>query len=794
MIAALLLLSLSGYFVVRWWLDDDDVLAAAGLGTALGWCGFVTVLNLLLRAGLPFGVATPLSMGLMLLAGVVGFVRLRRHGRGRAILDRTDLALVVLCAAPASLLIFFYQFLGPDSDNFIHYPLVALFLKGQFPHINPYFPDLFLHGHYGRDLGLGGLLHFGRIGTGTAMAIEAWVLHMATLVNIYTLGRRIAGNRASGLLATFFAYFAVNAGFGGWVVRSGLAEVMGNNNPVLHAFFFAILLLAESVVRRPTVPRALLLGTLLGGFDHVYETHFHVVALGILILAGLCALRWWRPRDWRRVCALLLLSVGLGSVVMLVSGGLTARMVGSRLQSLAPGASRVAESAPPPGDAFAFALAGAQQKVEIGFPKRPFLSLTHASDGRPVALLGWEFLSAQGLGFWLLPLSTLVLAWRRRPLGTACALMAVASILVPACIDFGRFNGENFRYIFLSGLLAAICAGLMAGEAYTAITLPGRWVRLRRLAAFAVLGVLAYKSTGVYQQREEYARKSIPQPQLFHLIEEERLDQFCVDYTAADSEATEYLATHGALGHRLAANYAAPLQNGLDIPNNAMVIMSGAQMPMVGFNARIMRKGGGIQTSVSGWSGRATAFWATGDSEILRDLGADWLYVVPDWLPPGVSEMLSRSPGLREAFRSSSGGRRVVYRVDRAALGPRPAPNRGSLTGLKLVAVAGVDAGAPDAFSVLRATVQSTGSAPIAGLTYVSYKIRDLTASADYDPADSVGTVHALRIEPGGSQTIDLPFVFPYNPGEYRLTLHAHAVDGDLMLGDVDFTVASGRR
>lgn len=794
MILALLLLSLSGYFVVRWWLDDDDFLAAAGLGTALGWCGFITVLNLALRAGLPFGAAAPLALGLILAAGVVGLVRLRRAGRGRAILDRTDLTLVVLCAAPASLLVLLYQFLGPDSDNFIHYPLVALFLKGQFPHINPYFPDLFLHGHYGRDLGLGGLLHFGRVGTGTAMAIEAWVLHMATLVNIYTLGRRISGNRASGMLAAVFAYFAVNAGFGGWVVRSGLAEVMGNNNPVLHAFFFAILLLAESVVRRPTMARALLLGALLGGFDHVYETHFHVVVLGVLILVALCALPGWRAPEWRRLSALLLLSVGMGGAVMQVSGGLTARMVGSRLHDLAAGASRAAEPAPPPGDAFAFALAGAQQKVEIGFPKLPFLSLTHASDGRPVPLFGWEFLSAQGFGFWILPLSTVFLAWRRRPLGTVLALMSVASILVPACIDFGRFNGENFRYIFLSGLLAAICAGLMVGEAYAAITSPGRWVRLRRLAAFAALAVLVHRSSGVYQQREEYARKSIPQPQLFHVIEEERLDQFCVDYTAADAEATGYLAAHGALGHRLAANYAAPLQHGLDIPNNAMVIMSGAQMPMVGFNARIMREGGGIQTSVSGWSGRATAFWATGDPEILRDLGADWLYVVPEWLPPGVSDTLSRLPGLREAFRSSDGGRRVVYRVDRGALGSRPSPSRASLTGLKLVSVAGVEVGAPEAFAVLSATLQLTGPGPISGSTYLYYRIRDLTAEADYDPADSVGMVHALRMEPGGSQTIDLPFVFPYHPGKYRLTLHAHARDGDLALGDVDFTLGSRPR
>jgi hypothetical protein len=778
MIAVVLALAVSGYVVVRGLADEDEFLPALCLGVPLAWGLYITALNLELRAGLPFGLAAALAVAVIVAAAVTGALRLARRHAPRARFDRLDLALVLLGAFPASALVLLYHFLGADGDDFIHYPLVALFRKGYFPHFNPYFPDVPLHGHYGRDLGLAGLTSFGGIGIGTAMAIEAWILHLATLGNVYFLARRAGGGRMGGAAAAYLVFFGVNAGFSDWLVRSGMAEVMGNNNPVAYAFLFAILDLAARIAKGATGPVVLLAGSLLGGFDIVYETHFIFTVGGLFVLAVLLAFS--RPAAARRVAT----ATAIGLALMIPAGGLTSRLVASKL--------RPTTSTTEKDGAHAWARAGMQQAVEVRFPKTPFLSLTHARDGSAVPLFSFRFLRGQGLAIWLFPLTFLALAVLRNEIGLACAAIGAASLLIPATVDFGRFNGENFRLIFFAGVMFAACLGIALGSAAEELAARrphwrhGGW---RFVAPMVVAALVWHEGGRTYQIWRTAQQLALQFPALFRLREIERLQQYCPGYARSDEEATHFLAATGRRGEVMMTNFVPP-ERPRDLLNDAMVIMTESQMPMVGFNARLPRATGGIQGSVEGWSGRAIAFWRTGDAELLRDLNPSWLYVVPRWLPAQSQAALTSSPAVREMFRATD-GERVVYRVDLAQLPPRPKPDSRRLQGLAMTAAEGLRDVGREEFRMVTLRLANEGSEAVREPAFLFYRLFDRIAGSPYDDADSVGAVQALDLPPGGEQAVAVPFVAPYHDGPHDVTFFVATAQGDRRIGSATVEVGT---
>ena len=780
MILAVALLAIAGYGAARGILRSRDALAAAALGTASAWALFIVVLNLLLRAHAAFLPAAFIAYGTVVGLGAWGWRRARNGGP--AVVDRVDLALLGILGSAVSALVLLYQFIGPDSDNFIHYPLVALFMRGQFPHVNPYFPDIPLYGHYGRDLGLAGLLTFGGAGIGTGMMVEAWVLHLATVGNAYYLGKRAGGGCVGGFVVAYLAFFAVNSGFADWVVRSGLAEVSGNNNPVVYAFFFAVLVLFSAFLLAPRLETAAAMGVLLGGLDMVYETHFDILFASLCIVWLSMFLPKMRDRMRPRARSMMMASLGLAFVVMLASGGLTSRMLFQRLRH-SPGAAVSSMAAD-------WARAGAQQDVRIGFPKHPFLTLTHANDGRGVRLFSASFLSGQGIGLSLLPLAAIFLVYRGNVIGLLTAMVAILSLGIPASFDFGRFNGENFRFIFLGGLCAALTLGIAIGEAFG-------WIARRRLsvwvrgATLAAIGALcawqASRAWTIYQHAALMCRSF---PHVLRITEGERLQQFCMTWGRGDEEAARFLREHGRRGERLLTNYVVEDHVSSNLLNNAMVVMSQARLPMGGFNQRLQHDTGGIQGSVSGWSGQAIAFWATGDVDLLQDLRADWLYVVPRLLAPAASLALQNSPAVSQAFRSERGEDRLVLRVDRAGLPARPKLSADTASSLSLVRVTLPDSLPLETFQLVEVSLGNSGRAAVGGKAYLYYRLFDLRAGSSLDESDSVGAIEELAVPAFGEQSFRIPFVVPYNEGEYDLQLSLTADPRDVVLGKTRIHVA----
>jgi hypothetical protein len=781
-IAAVALLAIAGYGAARGILRSRDALAAAALGIASAWALFIVLLNLLLRAHIAFPPAVFVAYGAVVGLGAWGWLRARSWGP--AVVDRLDLALLGILGSAVSAFVLLYQFIGPDSDNFIHYPLVALFMRGQFPHINPYFPDISLYGHYGRDLGLAGLLTFGGTGIGTGMMIEAWILHLATIGNTYYLGIRAGGGRVGGFVVAYLAFFGVNSGFADWVLRSGLAEVSGNNNPVVYAFFFAVLVLCSALLEDPRWETAAAMGVLLGGLDMVYETHFDILfaSLGMVWLSMF--LPRMRERMRPRARAMMTASLGLAFVVMLASGGLTSRMVLQRL-GRSPGATASSAAAD-------WARAGAQQDVRIGFPKRPFLTLTHAHDGRAVRLFSASFLAGQGVALSLLPLAAIFLACRGNVIGLLTAMAAILSLGIPASFDFGRFNGENFRFIFLGGLAAALTLGIAIGGVFAWISGRRRSVWIRCATLVAIGALCAWQGSRAWAAYQYAAQMCRSFPQIFRLAEAERLQQFCMTWGRGDEEAALFLRGHGRKGERLATNYVVEDHAGSNLLYNAMVVMSQARLPMTGFDQRLQHDTGGIQGSVSGWSGQAIAFWATGDVDLLRDLRADWLYVVPFLLPPAASLSLQNAPAVSPAFRSEHGADRLVLRVDRARLPTRPKLSAATASSLSVVRVTVPESLPPETFQPVEVSLGNSGRAAVEGNAYVYYRLFDVRAGSWLDDSDSVGAVQELAVPASGEQRFRIPFVVPYNEGEYQLQLSVLGDPHDVVLGSAPIQVGPG--
>jgi hypothetical protein len=559
---------------------------------------------------------------------------------------------------------------------------------------------------------------------------------------------------------------------------------MGNNNPVVHAFLFAILNLAALVIERRSWPPVLLLALLLGGYDIVYETHFVITTVALCLLAVALLIPQLSRLVERGAAIRLVVSVALSLLVMFTAGGPTSNLLLSKL---------LGESQGNPTSVYDWAAAGVQQRVAIAFPKEPYLSLTHVS-GRPLALYSWEFLGAQGAGFLFLPLSMLVLGLKKRLMGVLCALIALGAIVAPATIDFGRFNPDNFRLIFFSGLMAAVCFGMLLGEGYAWLmtTFEGTRVvsaSLRLIGMVLLFAILFASSTRFIHKYTDAQRTALTSPSSFRLTEAERQAYYCAEYGAADAEALTYLATTARRGERLAANYVAPYQRtGSDIVSNSMILMAGARMPMVGFDVRIPRDARKLRTSVEGWSAQARAFWQTGDSDILRDLGADWLYVVPKWLSPVVAARIAREQSISEAFRSADRGR-VIYRVYRNLLPARPTPAKELLAGLTVVRASRLDEGDLEQFLMLPLLIRNKGKNRIAEHVYIYYRIYDRTGAAFYDEHDAVGSVRPLDLSPGAEQLVMMPFVFPYNDGDYEVTFFARAHEEDVRLGSLQFTL-----
>ena len=438
-----LLGSLLGYRVARRFFAEPCPWLSLSLAPLLGIYLSLLFGGLFLRF-LPWW---PWFLGTCLIFGL-GFWRLDRVSAA-PIFERKLSPWLSLYLIPASLAVlvfcWFHQAVGMvvDGDFFIHTANIGLFTRGYLPPVNP-FSGVPMNGHYGRDLAIA---IFSR-DTGLGTLESEWVLTTAwqllSFLVLFFWLRRETDNDIAAVFGSGMAYFGMNVSS-----AAGLSELLANNNP---AAFSLMIVIGWAVFRAvtPEAPRWAWLGTaaLLGLDSMIYETHFGVLGLALLVLIRK------QPR--------VVIAIGLMALVI-------AACLSGVLRSTARGTPE----------------SGAEQSLRVKIFKKQLFCLrqdnlrpsrafetkarpwaadfTASSEYQPI----WSrhILDFFWYPVWLLPLTTLYLGWRSARRGDTLVgpwwtLIAWASLLTPSMVDFGVFEPETARWLVVTALGAAIALGL----------------------------------------------------------------------------------------------------------------------------------------------------------------------------------------------------------------------------------------------------------------------------------------------------------------------------------------------
>lgn len=431
----------------------EVTLIGAALAVPLTLLG--TSLLLKLGASLPWAVGiAPLLLALAAAAAS----RRPDAPRPGPRLSRGEQAGLLLAMLAAWLFLNMMQVITVDDDYWLHAPVQSRMLRGTIPPTNPYFPDLVLGGHFGRDtLVVATSLYTGR-DTFAAQVLLSSFCHSLGLGILYLALRR-GGNKASASGGTFLAWLGMNVAH-----RVGLLDFFQNNGPPTYLTLALLILLFGELWQRPGRKLALLCGAILGVYAQIYETHFGLTVLSVL------SMQLFLTRPARKASAAALAVAALIALT---------------------GSTAIAQLARPrqPLDN---AVANQSQSVRVSFPKSPFMSLrVEAGDLHPISigyrtgvgarilkavdhepsrvnsqyvrLWSWEVMRMHWLAVWLAPLSAgLVLRARHRTAGFLW-LFGAWAFVVPGMFDFGPIHEfEWYRWEFAAGygLAAAFGAGL----------------------------------------------------------------------------------------------------------------------------------------------------------------------------------------------------------------------------------------------------------------------------------------------------------------------------------------------
>lgn len=435
-----------GYHAIRRALGATDLWICIGGALPLA---------LMLLLGLGHGlsqvigqrVAWPLSY-LVLGIVLVWFYRERKNlaPLSRVSFSKGQYALIFLFFAAAYFVMHNREVIRPEDDYWIHFPLIAMLSRGNFPPPNPFFYDLTLHGHFGRDYLLAMLSQV----CGHNIMVTTWtfnhLLSASSFVLALGLGCRGAG-RMGGILMPLFLFFGISVGS-----RVGMIDTYDNNNLLVYACLLVLFGILMAVPERPKT--FFLLAPLLGVYAIIYETHM-ILFLGCLL--GLPLVLAWCDRSSfdKRLFGRCLVAAA-ASVLL-------AACLGGPIQDLALRAMGLESAKVTHADTYQ------SQKVEIHFPKKQFLKIllgpddyrrrSYVYEGKLFSNLsptreqeGYEYtfvfhpqvLVMHWMALYLCLPTGLFLLLRRHKLGIVLWAYGMAAYLTPAVVDFGPLHEKEY--------------------------------------------------------------------------------------------------------------------------------------------------------------------------------------------------------------------------------------------------------------------------------------------------------------------------------------------------------------
>ena len=453
-------------------------------------------------------------------------------------------------------------------------------------------------------------------------------------------------------------FMAVNGG------RVGLLEVFQNNNSFVYLLFFLDVYLYFTAILRREVAPTIIAGLMFAVYGIVYETHYAILLMSVSLLPFIIALlrRRWRWRYLTTTAAIAVVSI----VIALFQGG-TLTDVAKRYVLKTGERVKASED-----------LRGASQEITISFPKKNFRITSWRGDTYPI--FSSDLIAEAGTIFIFFPFALALMVWRKNYFAILFGLIAIFAVLVPAAVDFGRFNTESLRFLFFGGLCAAMIVGIAGVMTYGAIA-ARRWVNpgWLQLAAASILIALfvptAEKAVHVFNDAAKHPDNFFWNPQQWASEGTVTDNGYRWDRVApVDVEAARKLHALTKEGDVMLTNLYDPLDVTALRRVALLSALSGSYVTGMGvrFSKDLSYSMGSNFVKQAGY--RAIAFWNTMDPDLLRDMKVNYLYVFPDNLPPPVYRKLSTEPGLQllvAASDSTGLDKREVYKVIEH---PTPAP------------------------------------------------------------------------------------------------------------------------
>lgn len=664
-----------------------------------------------------------------------------------------------LSAAAVLLYTHYAQMRFLDTDNWIHEPLIASYLQGLFPPRNPFFPELTLNGHYGRDLLVAVLTPRGMDPLGTVWVLNP-LLQVAGFLALFASLRAVTQRFGAALLAAVMMFFGACVG-----IRVGLADTFDGNNGVVYALLILNLHLLLRLFRPadPEAPRWSLpatwvtAGAVLGLYQIVYETHF-----GLLLLTG-ATLGALFPD--RKAWAALLVAAAVALPMAAVEGGPITDLVQRHGQTegvhvVQNQSQRVSVKFPKEHLFQVLATDSTYQRTSVAYTTRLFSGFYRPPQGSGyMSIFDPRFLTTHWLPLYLAPLSLWTL-WRRRSLpGLALWSFGAWSYVVPGLVDFGSvYEWEYFRWEFAAGVAFAGALGLALADWLQPLS-HVRWQTKETLyfprkalpGVVAALVLVASLAAGQKMLNGALIDVQTKKPALFTTPGHWRTLQPDLRVTDADLQAARWLNERVVPGERFLSNRAEESPTGIwaDV---VFSTLSGARPAGHAYPPGEEGTHAGppyYRDAVS------RAFWATGRTEMLAPAGIRWVFADLTTLQEPVKRGLQAlKPG--PVF----GGTRQVFEVPAREAAPTG-------EGLQFQAGLPEDMRVGTAYEV-PVTVRNPTDAPVA-LNAVTARVLD--AKGEPTRETPILRDYATTLAPGEERTVSHVLVTPLDEGAYQYEL-----------------------
>ncbi len=497
-----------------------------------------------------------------------------------------------------------------DGDFFVHIGSIGLFEEGHYPPLM-FFLGLPTGGHYGRQMLIAQVSRLSGVQFLTVDWVLTGCLSVLTFALLFFLLKGVTSSENQAMLATGMAFFAANTGS-----RIGLVDTLGNHNPMA---YFMLTIVTWSVLRALKVGGWSIMASaaILGASATVYETHFGLVGLTMPLMILVA------PSGARRLTTLRVTGIGLLALVVAATAGGAFTDLVSREPSDIGQAQRQQVSVKLPKDDL-FMLRGDNTR-----PSRPFEGKMRPwkADFSPTQsyqfALGSRIRDLFWYPTWLAPFACLLCLLRRHQVGLWFGGLAFFAWLVPSLTDFGFYEGEALRWLFVTAVAGSITFGLAVGMIWEKFH--SRW-----WSHLGLMLVLWFASAGLIRSVPDmyWALKNpgeplpigrpgvvaevglIPKP--FSLLSHH------YGLTHDDFQAADWIKENTPRHARILAD-----DDGESANYRSVMIGLEGRLP-AGYLPQVIDL-----TEPSGYRRRLQIdeFWKTGDSRLLAGLEVDWLLI-----------------------------------------------------------------------------------------------------------------------------------------------------------------------